>query len=114
MLKFKADPFLAEIQATDTADLMDRATAYREGLEPLAATMIDEELHRRGVAQAQIDIHADRCRRECLFDAHGVAFTCSQCRRPAIGEAATWHRLWGVVPLFPARVRYCKEHEPPA
>jgi hypothetical protein len=112
MLKFKAKPCLANVRDAETADLLDRATAYREGLEPEAAEMIDAELRRRGVTQGGIDARAEECRRECLFDADGIAFTCSKCRRPAVGETAGWHRLWRILPLFRTRVLFCKEHMP--
>ena len=31
----------------------------------------------------------------------GTAVRCSFCHRPAVAEGWGWHRLWGVLPLFP-------------
>ena len=110
MLKFDREKTLLEIRAAQTADLVDRITAYRQGMEPKAVEMIEQELRSREVSQAQIDARADECRQECLVDATGTALTCSRCRRPAVTEVIGWHRLFGVVPVFPRRLRFCKEH----
>jgi hypothetical protein len=112
MLKLDPQKCLAEMQRAETADLLDRVTAYRQGMEPAALTLMEHELNRRGVPQSAIDQRMAECGRECLFDAGGVALQCSRCRRPAVTEVRDWHRLWGVLPLFPRSFRCCSEHRP--
>jgi hypothetical protein len=110
MQAFDVQKCLVEVRGAETADLLDRITAYRAGMEPRAIELIEQELRDRGVAQAEIDAHAEACRQSCLFDVTGTALACSCCRRPAVAEVWGWHRLWGVVPLFPSKRRYCRIH----
>jgi hypothetical protein len=112
MLKFDARKCLLEVRQADSEDLLDRVTAYRQGMKPQAVDLIEAELRRRGVTEATIDARMAACRRECIFGAEEVALTCSRCRRPAVAEMNGWHRLFGLVPVFPRSQRYCKEHQP--
>jgi len=107
---------LANIRNADTDDLIDRITVYRAGMEPTAVEMIENELHRRGVKQGQIESYQQQCQSECLFNGDGTAKTCSQCRKPAVREGWGWHRLMGKIPVFPRWLRYCRDHagKPPA
>jgi hypothetical protein len=102
----------ANVQQASTEDLLNRATVYRAGMEEEALVLIDEELRRRGVSAAAVADHEVEQRQRVLRDAGDVAQKCSQCRRPAVGAYWGWHWLWGLVPLFPRKVRYCAEHEP--
>src|SRR5205085_163883 len=43
MLAFNREKCLAEVSKADTTDLLDRITAYRRGLEPEAADLIEQE-----------------------------------------------------------------------
>jgi hypothetical protein len=101
---------LANIQAAQTDDLLDRVTAYRQGMEPEALELIEAELHRRGVTATAIEERRQGYERECLFHADGAAMMCSFCRKPAVEQRWGWHKLWSRVPLFPRPLRYCKEH----
>ena len=103
---------LLNIRQAETDDLLDRITAYRRGMEPEAIAMIERELHTRGVTAAQIAERQQEYARECLFLEDGTARMCSFCRKPAIEEGWGWHKLWGKMPLFLRRFRYCKEHAP--
>lgn len=113
MVEFDARRTLVEIRQAETADLLDRITAYRNGMEPPAIELIEQEMRRRGIDQAVIDAHAEACRRECSFDANGIARSCSCCRRPAVTRVRRWRRLWGILPLFPRSVPVCREHAAP-
>jgi hypothetical protein len=88
---------------------MDRATVYREEMEPAALEVIDAELASRGVSAEELEAHA-RQRRGSLADAAGLPVRCSFCPRPAIESRRSWHRLWGLLPLFPRYFYYCAEH----
>jgi hypothetical protein len=112
VLTFSIEKCRADVRKAETIDLFDCVTAYREGMDPQAIEVIEGELRRRGVTRAEIDERVEACRRECLFDAAGVALRCSRCRRPAVAEVWGWHRVWRWVPLFPRRLRLCAEHDP--
>ncbi len=79
------------VRSASTQDLLDRATLYRDGMEPEALELIEEELRRRGLTAAQQVDHA-----------------------LAVSRGWGWHRLWGKVPLFPRRVTLCAEHATPS
>lgn len=111
-MEWNPEKVRANIRQADTADLLDRITAYRNGMEPEAVALIEDELQRRGVDAAAINEHRQAYERTCLFDADGTPMMCSFCRLPAVARGWGWHRLWKLVPLFPRRFRYCKKHQP--
>jgi hypothetical protein len=101
------------VQQATTEDLLNRATAYRAGMEPEALRLIEEELRRRGVTSGQIEEHAAQVREESLILEDGTAAKCSFCHNPAVGERWGWHKLFGgPIPLFPRSYRYCRDHLP--
>ena len=110
MIGWNEEKVFANIRKADTDDLLDRVTAYRPHMEPAAVLLIEAELHQRGLSAAAIATHRETCERECLFNADGAAQVCSRCRKPAIKEVKGWHRIFGIVPLYPRWFRYCKEH----
>ena len=97
------------VQLSDTEDLLDRATVYRNGMEPEALELIDAELRARGVGEAEIAAHRAR-RSGSLYGADGLALKCTECARPAVARKWGWHRLWGRLPIFPRRMALCEEH----
>lgn len=101
------------VQLSDTEDLLDRATVYRNGMEPEALDLIDAELRRRGVSEARLTAHTER-RAECLVDAHGLAVRCGlpHCPRPAVAYRWGWNRGWGLMPVFPWPQYFCETHLP--
>jgi len=100
------------IEAATTEDLLDRATIYRDEMEPEALALIDRALEDRGVRWEDIQAHEERRRQQLLTGSEGEPLKCSRCQRPAIGQTWGWHRLWGVLPLFPRRFTYCEVHQP--
>jgi hypothetical protein len=38
---------------------------------------------------------------------------CSFCNRPAVVQRRRWHRLFGLVPVFPKLFAYCDFHTTP-
>jgi len=102
----------ANVGAATTEDLLDRATVYREGMEPEALDIIERELRARGLNWDAIAEHERKRREKTLLDPQGIALKCHKCRRPAIGESWGWHRLWGLLPVFPRRFAWCAEHAP--
>jgi hypothetical protein len=97
-----------------TQDLLNLVTVYRQGVESEAVLIIEKELRHRGVGSAQILAHDLELRRHVLFDDNGAALSCSFCKQPAVSEGWGWHRLWGVLPLFPRKLRFCPGHLPSA
>ena len=91
-----------------TEDLLDRITVYRAGMEAAAIEIIETELDRRGVGEADIRRHGES--RSGTIKAGEVAQRCSFCDRPAVVRAWGWHRLWGRLPLFTRRFVYCDVH----
>jgi hypothetical protein len=103
---------IENIARADTVDLLDRVTAYRQGMEREAIELIEEELRKRGVNRRKIEEHQQECERTCLFTSDGIALKCSLCRRPAVVVAWGWHRMLGKIPIFPRRMRWCADHQP--
>jgi len=112
MLAFEPERVQKNAREATTQDLLDRVTVYRQGMEPEALLIIEAELRRRGVSSQEVQEHEQRVRSDALIDANGVAMRCSFCHAPAVVERWGWHWLWGKVPLFPRRLRYCREHDP--
>jgi hypothetical protein len=102
------------VQDADTEDLLDRVTVYRAGMEESALAIIEHELYTRGITRVLVEAHAERRRQETQLGPEGTALRCSFCHRPALAEAWGWHRLWGLLPLFPRLYRYCDRHRPAA
>lgn len=100
------------IRRAETEELLDRVTVYREGMEPAALDLMEGELDRRGVTRAAIADHDAERRLTAIMLPDGTAVRCSFCYRPAIVEARGWHRLFGVLPLFPKLFAYCSLHHP--
>jgi hypothetical protein len=109
-MHFNPTQVLTNARGATTDDLLDRVTVFRAGMEPEALDLFEMELRRRGVTTQQIELHA-RQYENCLRAPDGTALVCSRCRKPALIERWGWHRLWGVLPVFPRRVRYCNEHQ---
>lgn len=112
MLAFDPERVLVNVRQADTNDLLDRATVYRAGMEPEALDIIEAELRERGVTPRDIDAHANQrdCATYLLPD--GTVNPCAFCHRPAITHGWGWHRLWGMLPVFPRYEFYCEVHRP--
>jgi hypothetical protein len=109
-MEMNLDQVRVNVQAASTEDLLDRATVYRDGMEPEALAMIDEELRKRGVTPGEIFDHAQQRQQHAISGPDGLALRCWRCQRPAVMQRWRWQRLWGKLPLFPRRVGLCEEH----
>jgi len=112
MTRLNLDRVKRNIHQATTEDLLDRATVYRAGMEPEALDLIDQELSARKISASDIAAHAEQRRAETMLLPDGTAAPCSFCHRPATAEGWGWHRLWGLLPLFPRFYRYCDQHLP--
>ncbi len=102
----------ANVEAATTEDLLDRATVWRYGMEPVALEIIEAELRRRGVNAAELEAHAGSRSGEVLATAGGHVPVCCKCHRPAVERRWVWGKLWWLVPLFPRRAYFCEKHRP--
>ena len=101
---------LVNIRQATTEDLLNRITVYREEMELGALAIIDRELHDRGVTPEQIEAHGQRMEREVIRLADGLPAKCSFCSQPAVAQGRGWLKLLRVIPIFPRRAYYCREH----
>lgn len=111
-MRFDLERVRRNVRQASTEDLLDRVTVYRAGMEAEALAVIEEELRARQVSAEAIAAHAERRRLETNRLPDGTARPCSFCHRPAVAEGWGWHRLGGLVPLFPRFYYYCAEHLP--
>src|SRR3712207_5269070 len=103
----------ANVRSARKEDLLDRATLYRGGMEPEALEIIEQELRERGGGPADLADHEEQRRPGLLQGPEGWPIRCLKCPRPAVVQRWGWHRLWGLLPVFPRRLAYCAEHRPP-
>src|SRR5579862_9229866 len=111
-MKFDSQKVTANARQASTEDLLDRVTVFRKGMEAEALEIFEAELRERGITRAAVEAYARAKEGTCLRDAEGIALQCRYCRKPAVVEIWGWQCLWGVVPVFPRRFRYCEEHRP--
>jgi hypothetical protein len=98
------------IRGAETVELLDRVTVYREGMEPAALDLMEGELDRRGITREEIAAHdADR-RRTAIMLPDGTAMRCRFCNNPAVVRAWRFHRVLGIVPVFPMWFAFCAFH----
>ncbi|MCI0460554.1 MAG: hypothetical protein L0Z62_26670 [Gemmataceae bacterium] len=109
MLPFDVKQVQENARKATTEDLLDRVTAYREGMEPEALDIIEAELRERGVGPEEIEAHTLRGQ-DILRLPDGVAVKCSFCHRPAVVSRWGVHKLFGLLPVLPRRFYYCAEH----
>lgn len=109
-MKLDLERVRKNVSSATTEDLLDRATVYRDGMEPDALAIIDADLAARGVTAEQVAAHL-KSRRQTITRIDGSAIQCSHCRKPAIAQGWGW-RFLVVIPLYPRRFRWCREHLP--
>ncbi|MEZ6139804.1 MAG: hypothetical protein R3B84_04455 [Zavarzinella sp.] len=98
------DRLAQNIRNAETIDLLDRITAYRLGLEPLAVELIHVELYRRGVSASEIVEHEEKMS-NLILDRTGVARQCARCHRPASQSnwalaQTVWYRAIILTPVI--------------
>jgi len=100
------------IRRAETEELLDRVTVYRNGMEPAALDLMEGELDRRGITREEITSYGEDRWQSAIRLPDGTARRCSFCNRPAIMEGRGWHRLFGIVPVYPRVFAYCATHGP--
>ena len=112
-MRFDLERVREEVGRADTEDLLDRASIFRDTLEPEARDVIDGELFRRGLTATQVNAHRRMREDAGLREVDGSVAQCHACFRPAVDRPWIWHRLWGLLPIFPRRAWVCTRHAPP-
>lgn len=112
MLGFDLKKVAEYIRRAETEELLDRVTVFREGMEPAALDLMEGELDRRGVTREEIAEYAEVRWAGAIRLPDGTALRCSACSRPAVTQARGWHRVFGLVPVFPRMFAYCEVHGP--
>jgi hypothetical protein len=110
-VELNLDRVRQNVKKSSTEDLLDRATVYRDEMEPAALAIIDRELAERGVTVEEVEAHLLTLR-QTLSRADGTVIKCSHCYKPAVRWGWGWHRLWGKVPVFPRIYCWCEGHQP--
>lgn len=98
----------------ETEQLLDRVTVYRDQMEPEALVVIEAELTRRGVTEEAVLAHGRKQFAASLVAADGLAVRCSSCDRPAVEVGRGWHKVWGILPVWPRVEARCEVHKQPA
>ena len=114
MMRLDLRAVAAFVRGADTEELLDRVTVYRAGMEPAALDLMEAELDRRGVTRSDIADHHIARHETAIMLPDGTALRCHFCPRPAVVRGWGWHRLFGVVPIFPRVFARCDRHLPPA
>jgi hypothetical protein len=68
-------------------------------------------LDRRGVTRSVIADHYISRRERAILLPDGTALRCHYCPRPAVARGWGWHRMFGVVPVFPRVFARCDHHD---
>ena len=82
-MSFDLEKVRANVRQADTADLLDRATVWRDGMEPEALGLIEAELRRRGVRAEELEEHALRRAGNMIARRDGLPAVCYYCGKPA-------------------------------
>jgi hypothetical protein len=110
-LFFNLERIRENARQAETEDLLDRITVFQPEMEPEAVGAIEEELRVRGLTTADINHHARQREATGFLKVRDLPVRCSFCFRPALGWHWSWHRFWGMIPLFPRRYYFCGLHQ---
>src|SRR5262245_24294685 len=110
-MELELDRVRRNVRKATTEDLLDRATVYRNEMEPAALELIDNGLIARGITREMVEAHLE-ARNNALIRPDGTTIKCSLCWKPAVQSGWGWHKLYGRIPIFPKPFRWCEEHLP--
>ncbi len=112
MFKLDLNRVRTNVAKATTADLLERVTVAREGMEPAALDIIETELRRRGVSFQEQAAFGEAQEKVLLRATSGFPLRCCKCLQTAVFQQMGWHRLFGILPLFPRLLAYCEQHAP--
>jgi hypothetical protein len=110
-MEMNLDQVRQNVEDATTEDLLDRATVYREEMEPAALAIIDAELLARGITLEDVQAHLTS-RQDTLAHDDGTVVTCSFCHRPAVRQGRRWQLLFWSIPIFTRQAAWCDLHLP--
>jgi hypothetical protein len=108
-MRFDIDRVRANLKRASTPELLDRYVFFRGGLEEEAVTALRDELRSRGVAEEAMQAHRDASP-DVLWETPALAYRCWKCEQPAVVCERRWHKMWGILPLYPRPVYCCPAH----
>jgi hypothetical protein len=111
-MEFDLKTVAAFIRKAETEDLLDRVTVYRDGMEPAAVDLMENELWRRGITPDELANHARERQERLLITREGQPVRCQYCERPAASRRWGWYRIWGRLPVIPWPLALCVVHAP--
>jgi hypothetical protein len=109
-MSFDLEKVRANVRQAETADLLDRVTIWRDGMEPEAIELIEAELRRRGVQAEELEAHARQRAGNMILRPDGLPVVCYYCNKPAVSRRWVWGRTRGIGPPIPRRACVCEEH----
>src|SRR5438270_12218737 len=109
-MQFDGEKVRANVRAAPAEDLLDRATVWRDNLEPEALDIVEAVLRERGIRPEELEAHARRRTDEGIRYHSGAAAICYCCPNPAVERKWVWWRFLNLLPLVPLRVSVCAEH----
>lgn len=108
----RAESRLSRIRAMPSPELLDRVTVLRDQIDPEALELLHAELASRGIGPDEIGAHQREMKLKVIQHPDGMPAVCHQCGRAATFSRPEWHKLLGLVPLFPRQRYWCEEHTP--
>lgn len=110
-MDWNIDRVRENVRQSETEDLLDRITLFRSEMEPAAIALIETELDQRGIRLGDIQAHHDARREAGVIErTDGTARRCHFCFRASIACGWGWHKLGGLIPLFPRFFYCCENH----
>jgi len=101
------------VRKADTEDLLDRVTVYRDGMEPAAVDLMENELWRRGVTPEELAEHDEGRRQRVVMSEEGYVLRCLYCDRPAVSRRWGLHWIGKFFKIpFPWLLSRCAFHDP--
>ena len=96
MFELDLDRVRKNVAKAATTDLLERASLYRDGMEPAALDVIEMELRNRGVSYLDQTAFGDAHAQAVLRGRDGAPQRCYRCSHAAVAEQWGWRRLFGI------------------
>jgi hypothetical protein len=109
-MELDLDRVRSNAKEAETEDLLDRVTVFRGGMDEEALPVLEAELRSRDIGEDQVQAHFESLELVVMWERPGLAYRCAFCERPATQQEWRWHRLLGLIPIFPRLVFCCPAH----
>jgi DNA-binding IclR family transcriptional regulator len=109
-MNWNRDAVLAWTKRAADEELLDRATALRDELEPAAVDLLLAELADRGFSATDVANHGAARAAVWVRRPDGSVPRCWRCSAPATDRVRQWWKLFGLLPVVPVRRPVCPRH----